>query len=88
MFEGVGLLNTLGELFTMLPHQDSSLYVYVNFLIEISYTLSADAQVVPSRVRLIQEMGQSSTGKISGTLTLLKNLQICVNTTAILVRII
>ena len=38
----------------------------------------------PSRVRLTQEVGAASTGSISGTLTLMKDQQMCVNTTAIL----
>jgi len=40
--------------------------------------------VVPSRVRLTQEVGPISTGKINATLTLLKGQQTCVNTTAII----
>ena len=55
-------------------------------LIEISYVLSADAnaQGRPSRVRLTHEIGPTSTGKINGTLTLMKGQQMCVNTTAII----
>ena len=46
--------------------------------------LSADAQVTPSRVRLTQEVGPVFIGRISGTLTVMKNQQTCVNTTSIL----
>ena len=52
--------------------------------LEINYVLSVDAQIVPNRVRLTQEVGAMSTGSISGTLTLVKGQQMCVNTTAIL----
>lgn len=51
--------------------------------VEISYVLSADSQVMPSRVRLIQEVGLMFTGKINGTLTLMRGQQMCLNTTAI-----
>ena len=54
------------------------------FLIEINYVLSVDAQTVPSRVILMQENSAVSTGRISGSLTLMKGQQMCVNTTAIL----
>jgi len=46
--------------------------------------LSVDGQPVPSRVRLTQEVDAESTGRINGTLTLVKDRQMCVNTTAIL----
>ena len=38
----------------------------------------------PTRVRLSQEVGAEFTGRISGSLILLKSQQMCVNTTAIL----
>ena len=43
-----------------------------------------DAQTVPSSIRLMQEIGAVSTGEISGSLNLVKNQQMCVNTTVIL----
>ena len=38
----------------------------------------------PISVRLSQEVGDVFTGRISGSLTLVKDQQMCVNTTAIL----
>ena len=58
--------------------------MYLLILIEINYILSVDTQGMPTRVRLIQEVDTVSTGRINGTLTLLMDQQICVNTTAIL----
>ena len=48
--------------------------------------LSADAnaQGRPSRVRLTQEVGSVPTGRITGTLTLMRGGKICVNTTAVM----
>ena len=82
MYSGVGLQTTLRESdhLTKFVHQ-SLLYL---ISLEINYVLSVDAQIVPSRVRLTQEVGAMSTGSISGTLTLVKGQQMCVNTTAIL----
>ena len=47
-------------------------------------SVDANAQGRPSRVRLTHEIGPTSTGKINGTLTLMKGQQMCVNTTAII----
>ena len=52
--------------------------------LEINYELLVNAQIVPVRVRLTEEVGAVSTGRINGTLTLMKGQQMCVNTTAIL----
>ena len=52
------------------------------FSIEINYVLSADSGVMPSRVRLTEEVGPTFTGEINGTLTLMRDQQICVNITA------
>ena len=52
--------------------------------LEINYELLVNAQIVPVRVRLTEEVGAMSTGRINGTLTLMKGQQMCVNTTAIL----
>ena len=38
----------------------------------------------PSSVRLTQEISAVSTGRINGTVTLVKDQQMCINTTAIL----
>ena len=46
--------------------------------------LSVNAQGGLSRVRLTQEINAVSTGRINGTVTLLKDQQTCINTTAIL----
>ena len=43
-----------------------------------------NAQGGPSRVRLTQETSAMSTGRINGTVTLVKDQQMCINTTAIL----
>ena len=40
--------------------------------------------VNPSKVRLTQGVGPASTGRINGTLTLMKGQEMCVNATAIL----
>ena len=52
-------------------------------LIEINYQLSV-MSTASIRVRLSQEVGAVFTGRISGSLTLLKDHQMCINTTAIL----
>jgi len=54
------------------------------YVIEINYVLSVNGQILPSRVRLTQEVDVEFTGRINGTLTLMKGQQMCVNTTAIL----
>ena len=54
------------------------------YLTEINYVLSVNAQGGLSRVRLTQEISAVSTGRINGTVTLLKDQQMCINTTAIL----
>ena len=53
-------------------------------LTEIKYALSVNPQRTSSRVRLTQGVGPVSTGRINGTMTLMKGQQMCVNTTAIL----
>ena len=54
------------------------------YLTEINYVLSVNAQGGLSRVRLTQEISAMSTGRINGTVTLVKDQQMCINTTAIL----
>ena len=46
--------------------------------------LSVNAQGGLSRVRLTQEINAVPTGRINGTVTLVKDRQTCINTTAIL----
>ena len=46
--------------------------------------LSVNAQGGLSRVRLTQEISAVSTGRINGTVTLVKDQRMCINTTAIL----
>ena len=60
----------------------TNILLYKDFiLIEINYELSVTA---PISVRLSQEVGDVFTGRISGSLTLVKDQRMCVNTTAIL----
>ena len=55
---------------------------YKHFVsIEINYELSV---IAPIRMRLSQEVGDVFAGRISGSLTLVKGQQLCVNTTVIL----
>jgi len=82
MYEGLGLENTLRKIRYYTKCLKSLQENY--YLIEINYVLSVDGQAVPSRVRLTQEVDAESTGRINGTLTLVKAQQMCVNTTAIL----
>ena len=81
MYSGIGLQTMLRELLTSKCTHYTTCKI---ILIEINYVLSVDAQTVPSRVILMQENSAVSTGRISGSLTLMKGQQMCVNTTAIL----
>ena len=81
MYSGIGLQTMLRELLTSKCTHYTTCKI---ILIEINYVLSVDAQTVPSRIRLMQENSAVSTGRISGSLTLMKGQQMCVNTTAIL----
>ena len=73
MYGGISIPNTLRE--SSNNTMVCQCFIAVNVhLIEISYVLSVDAnaQGRPSRVRLTHEIGPKSTGKINGTLTLMK----------------
>ena len=84
MYKGIGLQNTLRELKILFFITHKNLIC----ITEINFVLSVDPQRMSSRVRLTQEVGPVSTGRINGTLTLIKDQQMCVNTTAILEVII